>query len=124
MSPSIADLLEQANRELAGTDARVYSRVGEHLKRTGAALESLQGAEKSESAATKSLVGEGSFLQQSVANLKQLCKDNGIKGYSRLQKKAQAEIREWQGVTPPPPPLESLTKKPLIALVRQLLREH
>ena len=41
MSPSIADLLEQTNRELAGTDARVYRRVGEHLKRTGAALESL-----------------------------------------------------------------------------------
>lgn len=121
MSPSIADLLEQTNRELAGTDARVYRRVGEHLKRTGAALQSLQDAEKSESAATKALLGQGSFLQQSVANLKRLCKENGIKGYTRLQKKALAELLELHGVTPPPPPLESFTKKQLIALVRQLL---
>jgi hypothetical protein len=124
MSPSIADLLEQTNRELAGTDARVHRRVGEHLKRTGSALQSLQDAEKSESAATRSLVGQGSFLQQSVADLKRLRREIGINGYSRLQKKALAEILELHGVTPPPPPLESLTKKPLIALVRQLLREH
>ena len=41
-SPSIADLLEQTNRELAGTDARVYRRVGEHLQRSGAALQNLK----------------------------------------------------------------------------------
>ena len=124
MSPSNADLLEQTNRELAGTDARVYRRVGEHLKRTGAALQSLPDAEESESAATKSLVGQGRFLQQSMANLKRLCKENGIKGYSRPQKKALAELLEWHDVRTPPPPLESLTKTQLIALVRQLLRQH
>jgi hypothetical protein len=121
MSPSIADLLEQTNRRLAGTDARVYRRVGEHLQRAGAALQSLQDAEKSESAATKALLGQGSFLQQSLANLRRLCKDDGIKGYSRLQKKALAKILELHGVTPPPPPLENFTKKQLLALVRQLL---
>ena len=123
MSPSIADLLEQTNRELAGTDARVYRRVGEHLQRTGAALQSLQDAEKTESAATNALLGQGSFLKQSVASLKRLCKENGIKGYTRLQKSALAEILELHGVTPPPPPLESFTKKQLVALVRQLLGE-
>lgn len=123
MSPSIADLLEQTNRELAGTDARVYRRVGEHLQRTGAALQSLQDAEKTESAATKTLLGQGSFLKQSVASLKRLCKEHGIRGYTRLPKSALAEILESHGVTPPPPPLESFTKKQLVALVRQLLRE-
>ena len=118
---SIADLLEQTNRELAGTDARVYRRVGEHLQRTGAALQSLQDAETSEIPPTKALLGQGSFLKLSVASLKQLCKKNGIKGYTKLQKEGLAKALENHGVTPPPPPLESFSKKELIALVRQLL---
>lgn len=121
---SIADLFEQTNRELAGTDARVYRRVGEHLQRTGAALQSLQDAETSGPSSTKALLGRGSFLKQSVASLKRLCKENGIKGYSKLQKDALAAALEKHGVTPPPPPLESFTKKELIALVQQLLWEH
>ncbi|MCS5694284.1 hypothetical protein NZK33_20240 [Cyanobium sp. FGCU-6] len=118
---SIADLLEQTNRELAGTDARVYRRVGEHLQRTGAALQSLQDAEQSGIPATKALLGQGSFLKQSVASLKRLCKEHGIKGYTKLPKNALAKALENHGVTPPPPPLESFTKKELITLVRQLL---
>lgn len=123
-SPSIADLLEQTNRELAGTDARVYRRVAEHLQRTGAALQSLQDGEPPESLARKAQLGQGSFLKQSVASLKRLCKENRIKGYTRLQKPALAELLESHGVTPPPPPLESFSKKELIAMVRQLLGEH
>jgi hypothetical protein len=42
-APSIADLLEATNRELAGTDARVYRRVGTHLQRTAQAIEELKG---------------------------------------------------------------------------------
>jgi hypothetical protein len=34
-----------------------------------------------------------------------------------------AKVLEDHGVTPPPPPLESFTKKELVALVRQLLGE-
>ena len=120
-SPSIADLLEQTNRQLAGTDARVYRRVAEHLQRTGAALQSLQDAETSESPARKARLGKGSFLKQSLASLKRLCKENGIKGYSKLPKDALVKVLELHGVTPPPPPLESFSKKELIALVRQLL---
>lgn len=120
-SPSIADLLEQTNRELAGTDARVYRRVGEHLQRSGAALQNLTDHEAAGSPASKALLGKGSFLKQSVASLKRLCKEHGIKGYSKLQKDALAKVLEHHGVSPPPPPLESFTKKELIALVRQLL---
>ena len=122
-SPSIADLLEQTNRELAGTDARLYRRVGEHLQRSGAALQNLTDHEAAGSPASKALLGKGSFLKQSVASLKRLCKEHGIKGYSKLQKDALAKVLEHHGVSPPPPPLESFTKKELIALVKQLLGE-
>ena len=65
----------------------------------------------------------GSFLQQSAASLKRLCKTHRIKGYSKLQKAALAQLLERHGVPPPPPPLESFSKKELIALVRKLLGE-
>jgi hypothetical protein len=121
--PSIADLLEQANRDLAGTDARVYRRVADHLQRSSAALQALQDVQPGEPQAPKALLGKGSFLKQSVASLKRLCREHGIKGTSKLQKGALAKVLEDHGVTPPPPPLESFTKKELIALVRQLLGE-
>lgn len=121
--PSIADLLEQSHRELAGTDARVYRRVADHLQRSSAALHDLQDPQPGGTQARKVLLRKGSFLQQSAASLKRLCKEHGIKGYSKLQKASLAELLERHGVTPPPPPLESFTKKELIALVRQLLGE-
>ena len=122
--PSIADLLEQTNRELAGTDARVYRRVANHLQRAGEALQDLQHPEPAAAQTAKALLGKGSFRQQTAANLKRLCKDHGIRGYSKLQKTALAQLLESHGVTPPPPPLESFTKKELVALVRQLLDEQ
>ena len=121
--PSIADLLEQTNRELAGTDARVYRRMADHLQRSSAALHDLQDPQPAGKSHPKALLGKGSFLQQSVASLKRLCKEHGLKGTSKLKKADLAKVLELHGVTPPPPPLESFTKKDLIALVRQLLRE-
>ena len=77
--PSIADLLEQSHRELAGTDARVYRRVADHLQRSSAALHDLQDPQPGGTQARKVLLGKGSFLQQSAASLKRLCKEHGIK---------------------------------------------
>jgi hypothetical protein len=122
-APSIADLLEQTHRELAATDARVYRRVADHLQRSGSALQDLQDYQSAGTQAPKALLGKGSFLKQSVASLKRLCREHGIKGASKLQKAALAKVLEEHGVTPPPPPLESFTKKELIALVKQLLGE-
>jgi hypothetical protein len=121
--PSIADLLEQTNRELAGTDARVYRRVADHLQRSAASLQALRDPEPGGPQPPQALLGKGSFLKQSVASLRRLCREHGIKGTSKLQKAALAKVLEDHGVTPPPPPLESFTKKELIALVRQLLGE-
>ena len=122
----IAELLEQSHRELAGTDARVYRRVQDYLQRSSAALHDLQALQALQATRTqdpKALLGKGSFLQQPAASLKRLCKAHGIKGYSKLQKAALAQLLERHGVTPPTPPLESFSKKELIALVRQLLGE-
>jgi len=121
--PSIADLLEQTHRELAGTDARVYRRVAEHLQRSGSALQDLQDPHPAGIQAPKALLGKGDFLKQSVASLKRLCKEHGINGTSKLQKAALAKVLEDHGVAPPPPPLERFTKKELIDLVKQLLGE-
>jgi hypothetical protein len=121
--PSIADLLEQTNRELAGTDARVYRRVADHLQRSSSALEALQDGQPGGTQAPKALLGKGSFLKLTVASLKRLCREHGITGASKLKKAALAMALEEHGVTPPPPPLESFTKKELIALVRQLVGE-
>jgi hypothetical protein len=120
-SPSIADLLEATNRELAGTDARVYRRVGMHLQRTAQAIEDLQAPSGASDRSGLALLGRGSFLQQTVATLKGLCKQHGIKGYSKLKKPALAAVLEEHGIEPPPRPLESFSKKELIGLVRQLL---
>ncbi|EAQ76433.1 MULTISPECIES: hypothetical protein [unclassified Synechococcus] len=123
VGPSIADLLAQTNRQLSGTDARVYRRVADHLQRSSAALQDLQDPQPAGNQGPKALLGKGSFLQQPSASLKRLCKAHGIKGYSKLPKAALAQLLERHGVTPPPPPLESFTKKELIALVRQMLGE-
>ena len=122
-SPSIADLLEATSRELAGTDARVYRRVGTHLQRTAQAIEDLTSPAREAGGNALALLGRGSFQQQSVATLKGLCKQHGIKGYSKLKKPALAAVLEQHGVEPPPRPLESFTKKELVGLVRQLLNQ-
>lgn len=119
--PSIADLLEQSHRDLAATDARVYRRVATHLERSASALQALEDNQPEAPRPRTLLPGRGSFLQQPVATLKRLCKEHGIQGYSKLRKAALATELERHGVAPPPPPLESFTKKELIALVRQLM---
>jgi len=119
-SPSIADLLEATSRELAGTDARVYRRVGEHLQRTAQAIEDLSSPTEPSNRALV-LLGRGSFLQQSVATLKALCRQHQIPGYSKLKKADLAKVLEQHGLEPPPRPLESFSKKELVGLVRQLI---
>jgi len=118
---SVADLLEATSRELAGTDARVYRRLGTHLQRTAQAIEELNGAARPPGSQALALLGRGSFQQQSVATLKGLCKQHGIKGFSKYKKADLARVLEQHGVEPPPRPLESFSKTELLGLVRQLI---
>ena len=67
------------------------------------------------------MLGTGSFKQQSVATLKKLCKEHGIKGFSKLKKLELCIDLEAEGVQPPPPPLESFSKKELVAMLKQVL---
>jgi hypothetical protein len=119
--PSIADLLEHTSRELAASDSRVYRRVATHLERSGNALTDL---ETPDAKAAPQLLGQGSFMKQSVARLKVLCREQGLKGTSKLKKAELAALLERHGVVPPPPPLESFSKKELIAMLRQLLAQQ
>jgi hypothetical protein len=123
-SPSIADLLEATSRELAGTDARVYRRLGTHLERTEQAIAELKTPATEPGNPALSLLGRGSFVLQSVATLKALCKQNGIASYSKLKKAELVRALEQHGLQPPPRPLESFNKKELIELVRQLLSQQ
>ena len=55
----------------------------------------------------KALLGDGRFEQQTVARLKQLCRDHRITGFSKLKK---AELAAANSITPPPRPLESFIR--------------
>ena len=120
-SPSIADLLEATTRELAGTDARVYRRVGEHISKTAAAAEELNEASSSARKPTKALPISGSFEKQTVKSLQQLCRTNGIPKFSGLKKSLLIDLLKAHGVTPPPPDLNAMKKTELIALIKELL---
>jgi hypothetical protein len=121
-TPSIADLPEATSRELAGTDARVYRRVGEeHLQPTAQAIGELRSPPAQTATSPLGLLGRGSFQQQTGATLKGLCKQRQIPGYSKLKKADLAEVLEQHGLEPPPRPLESFSKRELVGLVRELL---
>ena len=114
----IADALRSNLHQLAQSDARSLRAMEQELR----------GAQDTESAPlftaapdAKALLGSGSFQQQSVATLKRLCKENGIKGYSKLKKPELSKILKANGVTAPPPPLESFSKKELVAMLKKVL---
>lgn len=116
---SLADLFERTSHELAASDGRVYRRVGDHLLRSHAALDRLEGSVAPDAA--PALLGKGDFGKQSVAKLKALCRTHALRGYSRLNRDGLVALLEAHGVVPPPPPLESLSKQELLQLVRELL---
>ena len=118
----IAEALRANLQTIAQSDARSLRELDQELFNAKAAVRStpqLQGREQ-----LKTLLGQGSFQQQTVATLKRLCKENGLSGYSKLRKAELAKELERHGVEPPPRPLESFTRKELIALVRQLIGEN
>ena len=115
----IAEALRANLQTIAQSDARSLRELDQELFNAKAAVRStpqMQGREQ-----LKTLLGQGSFQQQTVATLKRLCKENGLSGYSKLRKAELAARLTAEGLSPPPRTLESFTKKELIALVRQLI---
>ena len=116
----IAEALRGNLRSLAESDARSLRELDQELN----ALRTNQPPSQPalpKRPDVKALLGGGTFQQQTVATLKRLCKENGIKGVSKLRKAELAARLTAEGVSPPPRPIESFSKKELIALVKQLL---
>lgn len=116
----IAEALRNNLRSIAESDARSLRELDQEL---GAIRETSSPGKQAltQRPEAKALLGEGTFMQQTVATLKRICKENGIKSVSKLRKAELAARLTAEGVSPPPRPLESFSKKELIALVKQLL---
>ena len=116
----IAEALRNNLRSIAESDARSLRELDREL---GAIRETSSSGQQAliQRPEAKALIGEGTFMQQTVATLKRICKENGIKSVSKLRKTELAARLTAEGVSPPPRPLESFSKKELIALVKQLL---
>ena len=117
----IAEALRANLQAVAQSDARALRELDQELKAATASIGAPAPAALSGRADVKALLGQGSFQQQTVKTLKQLCKEHQIRGFSKLKKTELCKALTEQGITPPPRPLESFSKKELIALVRQLL---
>ena len=117
----IAEALRANLQAVAQSDARALRELDQELKAATAAITAPAPAALSGRTDVKALLGKGSFEQQTVKTLKQLCRQHRIRGFSKLKKTELCKALTEQGITPPPRPLESFSKKELIALVRQLL---
>ena len=114
----IAEALRTNLRTIAQSDARTLRELDQQLIK---ARETVAPAALSTAPDVKALLGKGSFQQHNVPTLRRLCKENSIKGFWKLKKAELCKTLEEQGIEPPPRPLESFSKKELVALVRQLL---
>ena len=119
----IAEALRANLKAVAESDARALRDLDRELNNASMQAGSAQPAALPGQANIKALLGSGSFSSQTVSTLKGLCKEHGIKGVSRLRKAELAERLEAEGVTPPPRPLESFSKKELVSMLRTLLGE-
>lgn len=117
----IAEALRANLQAVAQSDARALRELDQELKAATAAIAAPAPAALSGRADVKALLGQGSFEQQTVKTLKQLCRQHQIRGFSKLKKTELCKVLTEQGITPPPRPLERFSKKELIALVRQLI---
>ena len=116
----LAEALRANLKSVAESDARALREMDQELKAATSGVVPTE-AQLTGQANAKALLGKGSFKQQTVTTLKRLCKENGIKGFSKLKKAELCKILEAQGVQAPPPPLESFSKKELVAMLKKLL---
>lgn len=119
----LAEALRANLKSVAESDARALREIDQELKTASAQAGTAQPASLQGGVTIKALLGRGSFSQQTVSNLKRLCKEHGITGVSRLRKVELAARLEAEGVTPPPRPLESFTKKELVSMLKTLIGE-
>ena len=123
---SLAGMFLQASRSLAHSDARLYRSVDRHLSRTREILrqaEAATGVMPQELAASSPqlLHGAPSFQRQTRKTLEALCRQHGVRGYSRMSKTLMIQRLQQNGVAAPSVPMEALSKPELLSLLRDLL---
>lgn len=125
-TPLIADLFLQVSRELAQSDARTYRTVGRHFARTREILRQAEDSKElsllPETTVNDLFVGEPSYERQTRKSLENLCRLNGVRGYSRMSKKAMISVLKDKGVPDPPTPLAAFAKNELIDLLEEAMR--
>ena len=126
-SGSIADLFLAASRELASSDARLYRSLDRHLKSTRELLaqeDEPQASVLQKNIHTRLLAGAHSYERQTRLSLRELCREHGIHGYSRMNKKLMIERLIAKGVDAPRIPLEALSKAELIEALRDMIKDE
>ena len=113
----IADSLRANLREVAKSDARSLKEMDEEL-RSATQLSGIPQLKQSKK--IKALLGQASW-DQTNKTLQDLCRKNGIKGFSTLKKGGLVALLKKNGVTPPPKPIEKLLKTELISIIKELL---
>lgn len=126
-SPSIADLFLAASQELAASDARLYRSLDRHLKRTRELLdrENDQSVGLTLSSKDNCVISVmPSYDRQTRRSLQDLCRQHGIKGYSKMTKKAMIDCLIEKGINAPQVPLEALSKAELIDALRRIIQQQ
>ena len=86
----IAEALRANLRSVAESDARALRAIDLELKAATADLEAVH-APLSGRVDRKALLGKGTFKQQTVATLKRLCTENGIRGIPNSRRQTYAK---------------------------------
>jgi hypothetical protein len=68
------------------------------------------------------LLAKPSYERQTRKSLENLCRINGIRGYSRMTKQVMITRLKEGGVPAPSVPLDALTKIELIALLEEAVQ--
>ena len=125
---SLADLFLQTSRELAQSDAKMFRSIDRHLKQTKEILRRAEVESEIPSLASTDqdngagLVGPPSFERQPRKSLEALCRQHGIRGYSRMSKTLMIARLRDAGVEDPPVPIEAFSKPELLSLLHKILK--
>ena len=114
----IAEALRANLQKVAQSDARSLRALEEGLE-TIRAADASSGKVLPES--VKALIGPGTFDKQTNKTLQSLCKEHGVRKFSKLKKAELIAALKEKGVAPPPRPLDRLSKSELVKLVKLLM---
>ncbi len=117
----LAEALRANLKSVAASDARALREIDQELKAATSGVVPAE-AQLTGQVDAKALLGKGSFKQQTVRTLRRICKENGIKGFTKLKKADLCQTLEAQGIQAPPPPLESFSKKELVEMLKTFLK--